>query len=132
VDTGRLAAIQRAELEQILKRALPEDHEHIGTFFERIAHALSETLISQGFGLVFDNRTLPPYHGKRHPDHISFGKNSTLVDVFQEDWRDTHFMYHVQVQGRIIASIDETDGRSNEERVNHAISKLKAALSPKG
>ena len=53
-------------------------------------------------------------------------------EVFQQDWRDTYYMYHIQVQGMTVASIDDTDGRSNEERVNEAISKLKAALSREG
>ena len=129
VDTRRLADIQRAGLERILKRPLAEEYERNESFFERLAKAASEMLLPQGYRLVFDNKTLPPYHSRRHLDRISFEKGSTLVEMFQKDWRDTYYIYHVQVQGITVACIDDTDGRSNDERVNEAISKLQVALS---
>ena len=132
VDTRRLAEIQRAGLERILKRPLSEGPEKRESFFERMKRIASELLIPQGYRLAFDNMTLPPYHGSRYPDCISFEKGNTVVEVFQQDWRDTYYMYHVQVQGMTVATIDDTDGRSNEERVNEAMSKLKAALSREG
>lgn len=89
-------------------------------------------LLPQGYSLVFDNKTLPPYHGRRRPDCVSFEKDDTLIEMFQEDWRDTCHIYHIQIQGTTVARIDDTDGRTNEERVNDAISKLKAALSREG
>lgn len=132
VDNGRLSDIQSAALDRILKRPLTEGHERKESFFERLTKAASEMLVSQGYSLVFDNKTLPPYHSRRRPDRISFEKDTTLVEMFQEDWRDAYYMYHVQVQGMTVASIDDTDGRSNDERANEAISKLKAALSREG
>ncbi|MBP7409647.1 MAG: hypothetical protein KA941_12895 [Flavobacteriales bacterium] len=132
VDTRRLSEIQRAAIERILKRPISEGHEKRESFFESMKRTTSELLIPQGYGLAFDNKTLPPYHGRRRPDCVSFEKGNTLVELFQEDWRDTYYMYHVQVQGMTVASIDDTDGRSNDERVNEAISKLKGALSREG
>ncbi len=132
VDTRRLSDIERAGLERILKRSLAYDQGKKETLFERITRALSELLVPKGYRLTFDNKTLPPYHGRRRPDCVSFEKGETLVEVFQEDWRDTYYMYHVQVQGMTVASIDDTDGRSNDERVSEAITKLKAALSREG
>ncbi len=132
VDIRRLAEIHRAGLERILKRPLNEEHEHKESFFEHLRQAGSDMLLPQGYSLVFDNKTLPPYHGRRRPDCVSFEKDDTLIEMFQEDWRDTCHIYHIQIQGTTVARIDDTDGRTNEERVNDAISKLKAALSREG
>ncbi len=132
VDTHRLSAIKRSGLERILKRQLPEDENKRQTFFELVTRAISELLLPQGYRLAFDNKTLPPYHSSRYPDRVSFEKGKTLVEIFQQDWRDAYYMYHVQVHEMTVASIDDTDGRSNEDRVNEVISKLKAALSREG
>lgn len=132
VDTQRLSDIARTRLERILRRPLNDDHEKTELFFDQMKRTVSELLLPQGYRMVFDNKTLPPYHGRRYPDCISFEKGNTVVEVFQQDWRDTYYMYHVQVQGMTVASIDDTDGRSTKERVNEAMSKLKAALSREG
>lgn len=129
VNTQRLSDIHRVGLERILKRPLTEEYERKESFFERLSKAASEMLPPLGYRILFDNKTLPPYHSRRGQDCISFERGDMLVEMFQEDWRDTYYMYHVQVQGETVASIDTTDGRSNEEQVNEAISKLKIALS---
>jgi hypothetical protein len=132
IDSKRLSAIQHAALERILKRPLTEGSKKEEVFSDPITRAVAEMLLPRGYRVAFDNKALPPYHSRRYPDWVSFEKGENLVEVFQHDWRDAYYLYHVQLNGIRVASIDYTDGRSNDERVNEAISKLQAALSREG
>ena len=100
--------------------------------FIQLVSALKLALDPMGGTITWRNTLLPPYHQDRTPDRVILEAAGHQVEIKQNDWRDDHMRYTVQVDGTAVYTVDYTDGLSHYERAQRTIAAVLKVLQGVG
>ena len=100
--------------------------------FDQLVSALKLALDPMGGTITWRNTLLPPYHQDRTPDRVILEAAGHQVEIKQNDWRDDHMRYTVQVDGTAVYTVDYTDGLSHDERAQRTIAAVLKVLQGVG
>ena len=106
----------------------PGDNKDKPTFYGEIKKEASKLLHENGFILISDNGELPPFDYKSATPCIVFKKPGKTVIISANDWRDSWFIYHIEVNGKQVFQIDLSSGMAISEAVKSTLFELQKVV----
>jgi hypothetical protein len=83
-------------------------------FFALLRKRATKLLSENGYALLMDRDELPPFDSDGMVFFLTFGKDDRKIKIAQVDWRDSYYIYRIEVSNKKVAEINILDLERHE------------------